>query len=261
LLQEKNERTQAKAEWKRSGLKGKPKSSLLFNEPQVLAADLSVKKNEASITVAKQDLSHTTITSAFSSLVISRDVSVGSYVQKGSTIATLHSANSIEIRVLLSASQWQLLTSEKKLKLNKDESITLTDPQNPKRHWQADVLRIENFIETETRQRALVLTINNPVKEGLILGDFLRATIEGRTIKNTLHIPDSALSQAGNVWYIDKQNKLQRFAAKVYYSDQGKVLIQAPEKIAKLNIVIRPISTYKPEMKVQPKLTKQEKSS
>jgi RND family efflux transporter MFP subunit len=258
LLQEKNEQRQARLEWKRSGLKGRPTSSLLFNEPQVFAADLGVMKSEASIAVAKQDLTHTTIIATFDSIVMSRDVSIGSYVQKGSTIATLHSANSIEVRVLLSAIQWRLLPSEKNLKRNKGTSITLTNPHNPTRHWQADVLRIERFIETETRQRALVLTVNNPTKKGLILGDFLRATIQGKTLKNTLYIPDAALSQAGDVWYVDKENTLQRFVAKIYYSDQGKVLIQAPKGMAKINVVIRPISTYKSGMKVTSKLMKQE---
>jgi RND family efflux transporter MFP subunit len=258
LLQEKNEQRQARLEWKRSGLKGRPTSSLLFNEPQVFAADLGVMKSEASIAVAKQDLTHTTIIATFDSIVMSRDVSIGSYVQKGSTIATLHSANSIEVRVLLSAIQWRLLPSEKNLKRNKGTSITLTNPHNPTRHWQADVLRIERFIETETRQRALVLTVNNPIRKGLILGDFLRATIQGKTLKNTLYIPDAALSQAGDVWYVDKENTLQRFVAKIYYSDQGKVLIQAPKGMAKINVVIRPISTYKSGMKVTSKLMKQE---
>jgi RND family efflux transporter MFP subunit len=258
LLQEKNEQRQARLEWKRSGLKGRPTSSLLFNEPQVFAADLGVMKSEASIAVAKQDLTHTTIIATFDSIVMSRDVSIGSYVQKGSTIATLHSANSIEVRVLLSAIQWRLLPSEKNLKRNKGTSITLTNPHNPTRHWQADVLRIERFIETETRQRALVLTVNNPIRKGLILGDFLRATIQGKTLKNTLYIPDAALSQAGDVWYVDKENTLQRFVAKIYYSDQGKVLIQAPKGMAKINVVIRPISTYKSGMKVMSKLMKQE---
>jgi RND family efflux transporter MFP subunit len=259
LLQEKNEQTQAKAEWKRSGLKGRPKSSLLFNEPQVFAANLGVKKSEASIVVAKQDLNHTTINSTFDSIVMSREVSVGSYVQKGGTIATLYSANSIEIRILLSDAQWHLLPSEKKLKLNKDISITLTDQQNASRHWQAQVLRIENFIETETRQRALILTVNNPIEKGLILGDFLRATIKGKTLQNTLYIPDSALSQTGDVWTIDDKSMLRKFVAKVYYSDQGKVLIQAPKGMNKINVVIRPISTYKIGMKVTSKPTKQEK--
>jgi RND family efflux transporter MFP subunit len=258
LLQEKNEQRQARLEWKRSGLKGRPTSSLLFNEPQVFAADLGVMKSEASIAVAKQDLTHTTIIATFDSIVMSRDVSIGSYVQKGSTIATLHSANSIEVRVLLSAIQWRLLPSEKNLKRNKGTSITVTNPHNPTRHWQADVLRIERFIETETRQRALVLTVNNPIRKGLILGDFLRATIQGKTLKNTLYIPDAALSQAGDVWYVDKENTLQRFVAKIYYSDQGKVLIQAPKGMAKINVVIRPISTYKSGMKVTSKLMKQE---
>jgi RND family efflux transporter MFP subunit len=258
-LQEKNEQTQAKAEWKRSGLKGRPKSSLLFNEPQVFAADLGVKKSEASIVGAKQDFNHTTINSAFDSIVMSREVSVGSYVQKGGTIATLYSANSIEIRILLSDAQWHLLPSEKKLKRNKDVSITLSNQQNASRHWQAQVLRIEKFIETETRQRALILTVNNPIEKGLILGDFLRATIKGKTLQNTLYIPDSALSQTGDVWTIDDKNMLRKFVAKVYYSDQGKVLIQAPKGMDKINVVIRPISTYKIGMKVIAKPTKQEK--
>jgi RND family efflux transporter MFP subunit len=258
-LQEKNEQTQAKAEWKRSGLKGRPKSSLLFNEPQVFAANLGVKKSEASIVVAKQDLNHTTINSTFDSIVMSREVSVGSYVQKGGTIATLYSANSIEIRILLSDAQWHLLPSEKKLKRNKDVSITLSNQQNASRHWQAQVLRIEKFIETETRQRALILTVNNPIEKGLILGDFLRATIKGKTLQNTLYIPDSALSQTGDVWTIDDKNMLRKFVAKVYYSDQGKVLIQAPKGMDKINVVIRPISTYKIGMKVIAKPTKQEK--
>jgi len=254
LLQEQRTREQALDEWQRSGLKGKPDSPLVLNEPQVKAATLDVKQNKAAVLKAKRDLDNTQITAPFDGLVITRKVSPGSYLQTGNEIGTLYSANEVEIRILLSSHQWQLLPSEEKLTDdNSTIQITIFDSQNPDRFWKGRVLRVEKHIESETRQRALILSVKDPLQKGLLAGTFVQASISGKKLNNVLSLPASALSQQGEIWYVDQQNLLQRFKADPLFDAQGKTIIEAPANLSNLRILIRPLASYKPGMKVEAK--------
>lgn len=248
LLTEQRTRDQAFDEWSRSGLKGEPDSPLVLNEPQLKAAVISVKQSRAAVAQAKQDLDNTQVTAPFDALIVTREVSPGSYLQIGSEIGSIYSANSIEIRMLLSDAQWQLLPAEHQLITN-DTQATLSDNQG--RQWLAKVLRVEGHIEADTRQRALILTVDNPLSKGIMPGLFLTANINGKMLDNMLILPASSLSQEGEIWYVDQQNRLQHFNAKPLFDDLGQIIIQAPQGIKQLQILIRPLASYKPGMEIE----------
>ena len=64
---------------------------------------------EQSVNSAKRDLAFTSLRAPFNALVVSRDIALGSYVQAGSAVATLYSADIAEVAIGLSPSQWAQL--------------------------------------------------------------------------------------------------------------------------------------------------------
>lgn len=248
LLQEQRTRVQAKQEWLRSGLTGQPDSPLVLNAPQVKAAHLAVQQQQAAVAQAKQDLEHTQIRTPFDALVVKRSVSTGSYLQAGSKLGTLYSANDIEIRLLLSDAQWQLLPKSPE-QLGTLE-VLLTDEQNPSTQWHAYIKRVEQHFESETRQRAVILSVENPLQQGLLPGLFVQAKIGGKKLQQVLRLPASALSLQGEIWFVDEQSLLQKFRATPRFDDQGEMLIQAPPGMSSLAVVVQPMASYQPAMKV-----------
>ena len=109
LEEERLQGIQAKDEWTRSGLDGEPLSALVLREPQLKAAQATLDEAEQSVNSAKRDLAFTSLRAPFNALVVSRDIALGSYVQAGSAVATLYSADIAEVAIGLSPSQWAQL--------------------------------------------------------------------------------------------------------------------------------------------------------
>jgi RND family efflux transporter MFP subunit len=260
LLEEQQTRDQAVNEWNRSGLSGEPSSQLVLNEPQLKAAEIDVAQAKAGLKKAQYDLDNTHITAPFDALVVERRVSPGSYLNVGSEVGTLYSSKDIEIRVLLAENQWALLPGANEFSLG--NTVSLTSASNAEQHWQGQVLRMEQHIESDTRQRALILTVDNPLQQGLYPGTFVKADIQGKNTANVLRLPASTLSQQGEIWYVDDQDLLQKFAATPLFDQQDGIIVKAPVGLNTLRIIIRPLESYKPELKVEVKVeVKQEQGA
>jgi len=80
LEEERLQGVQALDEWQRSGLDGEPASALVLRQPQLKAAQASLDEAKQALETAKRDLAFTEITAPFDALVVTRDVSLGSYV-------------------------------------------------------------------------------------------------------------------------------------------------------------------------------------
>ncbi len=249
LLQAERTSAQALQEWQQSGLEGEPDSPLVLNEPQLKAAQLAVTQQQAALAEAKHNLDNTQIRVPFEALVVSREVSVGSYLQPGSVVATLYSANEVEVRLLLSDAQWQLLPQASEA-LN-GLVVQLVDEQNTEQQWQAQVVRAEQHIDSDSRQRALIVSVEQPLEKGLLPGRFVKARVSGELQKQVMSLPASALSQQGEVWYVDVDNHLQRFSPSRLFDDAGQMLIRAPAGVEQLQIVLRPLASYLPGMLVE----------
>jgi len=109
LLQQQLNRTQAKAEWQRSGLSGSPDSQLALYEPQVKAAQAAVDHARRTLQKARSDLKKTVVRAPFNALVVNRTAELGSYVQTGTELAALYGTDQVELTVPLSSTDWQNL--------------------------------------------------------------------------------------------------------------------------------------------------------
>jgi len=255
LLEEQRQGQQARLEWKNSGISGEPDSPLVLREPQLIAAQATLKNAQSQLTKAQRDLDKTAITAPFSALVVSREVQLGSYLQQGNSIATLYSTDRMEIEIPLSAHQWSSLPNISGA-VEENWPVTLTNTTGDSQ-WQGYVERVEQHLDNSSRQRSLVVVVEQPLAQEtpLFPGTFVTATVKGKALNDLWQLPASAISQNGEVWYIGADGNLATFTAQQQFA-QGELSYIKPMKgVDSANIIIRPLNSYVQGMQVIAKLT------
>ncbi len=233
LLEEERQAKQALVEWKSSGLEGEPDSDLVLRVPQLAAAKSEVSNNQAALALARNNLRKTTVTAPFDCLVVSRNVAPGSYVQAGTEVASLYSTDTMEIRIALSASEWGNLPTDV---AESGHPVTITSVENGQT-WQGRISRVENHVDTQTRQRTVVVEVEHPLARNtpLMAGTFVRVDIAGKQVDTLWKLPASALSQRGEIWYVDADNTLACFQAEPAFSDHDSIFIEVPSTLSDLS--------------------------
>lgn len=250
LLEEENQVAQAKLEWGQSGFEGTPDSALVLREPYLTAAQTKVEQAISQVQVAQQDLEKTQVRAPFDAIIVNRNVQLGSYVQQGAEIATLYSKDKLEIAIPLSANEWRLLPNLESLN-TKPWLVTLSSQEN-NQQWQARVERTTSHIDTSSRQRSIIVVVDNPLNQPqpLYPGTFVKAKIEGKTLTGLWKVPASAISQNNTLWLVDNKQVLTEVPAKVLFSANQFSYVQPPKGETSADVVIRPLNTYLVGMRV-----------
>ncbi|MCG9542723.1 efflux RND transporter periplasmic adaptor subunit [Vibrio sp. Isolate33] len=256
LLEEQRQGEQAKSEWQRSGLSGEPDSPLVLREPQLAQVTAALENAKLELVKAEQDLEKTTLVAPFDSLVVSRDVQPGSYAQTGAQIATLYSIDEVEVSVPLSESQWLSLPSSDNSQLKEQPWPVTLSSSDGQFQWQGYVERVEQHLQQDTRQRSLIVKVDNPLEQekDLYPGTFVQATISGKQLTQLWELPASALSQQGDLWFVDDNGQLSKSNADVEFEKGGLIYID-PTKLGveiddSVQVVKRPLSSFKAGMVV-----------
>ncbi len=227
LLQEQQQVSRAKVEWEQSGVNAKPLSPLLLREPQLQAAQDNLKQARASVKKAMQDLEKTKIQSPFNATVVSRLVSPGQYLSPGEQVAQLYGIDQIEISVSLPITDWQYLPSEQSKV--KGQAVEMKDRYG--NSWQGHIDRFEHHINSQSRQRNLVISVEQTANaQNLLLpGTFLTVKIPGLAFNNLLELPASSLTASGYIWHVNSANELDRFKADTVFKHAGKLYVKPPK--------------------------------
>ncbi|CAK1707423.1 putative Secretion protein [Vibrio crassostreae] len=256
LLEEQRQGEQAKSEWQRSGLSGEPDSPLVLREPQLAQVTAALENAKLELVKAEQDLEKTTLVAPFDSLVVSRDVQPGSYAQTGAQIATLYSVDEVEVSVPLSESQWLSLPNSDNTQLKEQPWPVTLSSSDGQFQWQGYVERVEQHLQQDTRQRSLIVKVDNPLdqEKDLYPGTFVQATISGKQLTQLWELPASALSQQGDLWFVDDSGQLSKSNANVEFEKGGLIYID-PAKLDleigdSMQVVKRPLSSFKAGMVV-----------
>ena len=255
LLEEEREGARALSEWQSSGLGGEPDSELVLRRPQLAAARAAVANAEATLASARKDLLQARIKAPFDALIVERAIAPGSYLQAGGEIATLYSTDRDEIAVSLSAQDWARLPEQNILDSG-TWGVALDNVESGQ-SWTGRVLRSEQHLDETTRKRTLIISVEQPLdQEPALLADtFVKARIPGRELDNLWKLPSSALSQKGEIWYVDAtEQTLKSFSTTPVFSDSNAIYVEVPEDLAAQpqQILTHPLSSYLEGMVVNP---------
>ncbi|MCG8313072.1 MAG: efflux RND transporter periplasmic adaptor subunit [Pseudomonadales bacterium] len=253
LLEEQRQGEQAALEWQSAGLEDAPDSELVLRRPQLESAQAAYNQAKAAVVSAQRDLENTQVKAPFNALVIERLIAPGSLVQEGTELATLYSSDEMEVTINLTASDWKNLPARFDEPGQWPADIVAVDGSG---RWSAYVSRQSSHLDTETRQRALVLQINNPLAQNppLYPGQFVQASLSGIAQSGLWKLPVSALSQRSEIWFVTAENTLDSFGATILFSDTDAIYLRPPASLSSTPqlVLIRPLNSYLQGMKVNP---------
>ena len=247
LQQEQRQKEQALQDWKRAGISEKP-GPLLLREPQLAAASARHSAAQAAVNEARRNLAQTRIKAPADSLITERLTATGSYLNQGDTVASLQTSSRAEVRLALSASQWQQLPADPR-----GEAVELFSRDLPGVRWQGQVTRLSHNIDANTRLRTLTVSVEQPLsqQQPLLFGSFVQAQLKGQATPDLFALPATALTADGYLWYVTG-NTLERAARSVLFSHGDMLYVSRGELPEQISLVRKPVSGYLAGMKVQP---------
>ena len=246
LKEEERLADQAETEWQAAGLKGDPDSELVLRKPQLAVATRTLQEAQSAVAEALDDIENLSVKMPFNGLIVEKKVSPNTQISAGALVATIYSTDRIEINLPLSSSDWQKLPSPEIMIDTKWPVLVQAVDQSSA--WQGYVLRAANHIDPVTRMRHLVIAVDTPLdlSPKLLPGLFVEVTVTGKPLSNLWRLPNSSLSQNSEIWYIDKESRLQAFSTLPAFADSDAIYIKVPETLNQSvqKVLIKPYNSY-----------------
>lgn len=211
LAQEEARAKQAKLNWDDIGYDEEP-SPLVLRIPQLKEATAVVTSARASLDQAARNLERAKIRAPFDGRVKTRMVGLGQAVGGTTPLGEVFATDFAEIRLPLTPDQLafvNLPSTDNQTPVN----VTLTDAlddttRRTEYSWKARIVRTEGALDESSRELFAIARIDDPF--GLVsknpelrIGQPVRASIEGVTLKDVFVIPRTALRGINRIYLID----------------------------------------------------------
>lgn len=210
---------------------------------------------------AERDLVRTEIKAPYEGLVRSKNVDVGQFVSRGSSIGTIYAADSVEVRVPIADSQLAFLDLPLGVRGELPEQyqadVTLSTFYGGNHYeWHGKLVRTEAEIDTRTRMVHAVVRVEEnsdaPAEQpSLPVGLFVNATISGRLAEDVVVLPRAVLRNQSQVLVVDAENRLRYRNVDLLRFEQDSVVIQGGLNSGEL-VNLSPIQTVIDGMRVKP---------
>lgn len=201
---------QARAEVAKREAKNLPStkvSDLYLRKPQVLSSKARVKAAEANIKLAKRDLQNCDVAAPYDALIISRDIGLGQYINRGAAVGMLNNIETAEIIFPIAGFDSKFLP----LNMENQEAIVIHKGNHTfsrKGHISRDL----GIVDQSTRMSQLVIRVDDPYSlktnaPALKFGSYVEVNISGQTLENVYRLPQDLVTNKV-VWVVDNDNKL-----------------------------------------------------
>ena len=232
LQMEKKEATVSRKEWKLLN-QGEP-TGLQAREPQLAEARAALDAAEAAEESAQRNLDRCKIRAPFDGMISKANVRPGQFVSMGIQLGEIFATDFAEVRLPLSTSDLSFINlpkPSKTLEINQAPKVILTNQVGEEvQNWTGLIVRSEENVDPTNRMVYVVAKVDDPYSlknmDGIPLrrGTFLTATIQGRTAKNVIVLPRTALRGKDRVWIAD-HGKLNYRKVKVVYQNKNIAII------------------------------------
>ena len=217
LLEEQAKSKQAKEDWEKFNIKGKP-NSLVLRVPQLQSAKANLMAAQAQLAKAKLNSKRTKILAPYDGRVIEKNVSIAQVISSNEQVGTIFSSDVIEVRLPIKNKDLNLIDIDKKagVKFNSEVSNTV---------YNGKIVRSESSIDTNTKQLYLIAEIKENSKK-IKIGEYLKAKIQAKRLKNVMVIPNDSIYQSSYV-YLEKDGFLQRNQIEILWQDDNNTLVKS----------------------------------
>ncbi len=235
LEQEQALAKQAKTDWERLGNTG-PAPALVARKPQSAAARAQLESANARYQTAKLNLERTKIKAPYTGRVINRNAVLGQYVGVGTQLAEVFATQGVEVRLPVSQIEYTQLGLDQ---LGTDQAqqfkVTITSKLGSNSYaWDAFVTRADSTFDLTTRQIDVIAEVVDPFsKDGsqppLKIGQFVNASIQGKTLNNVITVPNKSLREGSYVFTSQDGILVRSPVALLWQDDKNAVIEQGLE--------------------------------
>ena len=198
---------------------------------------------EANLERARRDLERTNIYSPFNGTVVSEEVDLGQFVNRGSNLAVIYSNNQLQIRLPVPSEQLGYIFDSSFSENQTRDVRVFGNYAGRNLEWAATVNSEEAEVDARSQMTYLIARIHENESNGLYafppVGIFLNAEIEGLTINNLYAINRSALRADGNIALIDSSNLLRFSQIEIYRFDGDRIFFVS-DLVEDLRVVTSP---------------------
>ena len=240
LEEEKARVEQAKQDWTRLG-NGNNAPDLVLRKPQLMSAQAGVLSAEASLANAKLSLERTSIKAPYTGRILKKNVDVGQVISSSTMLAEIYAVDYVEIRLPIKNKDLTYLSLPEPNRVNSKVKGTVSAIKLPhvdfhsdligEQRWKGRIVRTEGALDTSSQQLFVVAQINDPYGEDNLsvspikIGQYVTATIKGKTIENAITIPNQAIYQ-GTYVYVVENELLKRRVVDIVWQNKKIAVIK-----------------------------------
>jgi hypothetical protein len=98
------------------------------------------------------------------------------------------------------------------------------------------------------------VAIDEPQNNQAYSGMFVSMTLSGKPTESLWKLPTTALSQRGEIWYVNSDNELHNFSTSPLFNEAEFIYVSPPDELiaSETAIVVQPLNSYVKGMKVSP---------
>ena len=209
-------------------------STLMLRQPQLQSVRASVAQAQAALERARLDLQRTRIRAPFNAIVQSREVNAGTRVTTASRLATLVGTDQywLELAVPVDQLRWLVIPG---INGNRGSLVRIYNESawGAKSYREGRVIRLAGDLESEGRMARLLVAVEDPLalqaeQAGmpvLLLNSYVRAVIEGETLRDVAEVDRSLLRDQDRIWIMDPAGRLQIRPVSIPFRNRDTVLI------------------------------------
>lgn len=206
---------------------------LVLREPQLASAQAALESVQAALQKAQLDLIRCNISVPFNAIIQEKHVDLGTTVSLSSRLATLIATDEawIELKVPISELTW-LTIPQKNGDAGSSVRIYNTLAWGPGQFRTGRVVRLYGELEAEGKLAQLLVVVDDPFcvkpanrdKPRLLIGSFVNAQIEGRTLESVFAI-ERPLIHDNTVWIMDAEGQLEIRPVQIIFSGPKEVFV------------------------------------
>jgi len=244
LKTEEGRQSIAKSEWEILGLEEKATEmdrELALRKPQLAANRARLEAARAEIKQAELDLERTSIRAPFNAVIRSADVDVGGQVTVQGTLGHLVGSDSFFIEALLPIDRLEWVNIPENSQNTGSKARIVSDSG---RVVTGSIYKLLGDIEPNGRMARIFIQVNDPLdlnhnnsdRMPLLLGDYVSATIEGRSVKDVFVVERQHLKDGNMVYIADENDQLQVRTIDIVWGSADHVLARGLEEGERLII-------------------------
>ena len=258
----------AQREWQLLGSTRKGKESesdLALRKPHLDKAMADVASAKATVEKAALDLERTRINAPFNAIVRSKLVDVGSQVSAQEPLGELVGTDAYWVQASIPVDRLQWI----RIPQLAGETGSVAKIRYAGGHAVGGkVIRLMGDLASEGRMARILIEVKDPLRHKadrqtappLLIGEYVRAEVEGRRLKDVFVVPRAALRNDSTVWIMNTDRTLSIRPVSPVWRDERTVVLQNDLHAGEL-LIVSDLPAPVEGMELQPKPARNQAST